>query len=211
MQHVFERDVEIDRAHRRALRHFAGADHGLVERVGAGHLPRPFGDVFDVALDAADGEPAIPLRLDVELGIFAERLGFPRHHDHRHLGLQRAMDAHAALQQPDAGMHQDRLRPAGDQRVAGRHVDGERFVPAIDIGRTLPVAELLPHQSFPHRRPFRPRRRQDVIDFQLAERFEDRFATVHVVFHIDALTPSGLLGGHRIKHKGADPIKRGRP
>ena len=72
VQHVLERHVEIDRSLRHALRHFAGADHALVERIRAGHGARPLGDRLDEALDAADGEAAIPLLFDIEVGIFAE-------------------------------------------------------------------------------------------------------------------------------------------
>ena len=149
VQHVLERDVEVDRPLRHALRHLAGADHALIERMGAGHRARPFGDRLDEALDAADGEPAIPLLLDVEIGVLAQRLGFARHDHHRHFVLHGAVDAHASLQHADAGVQQDRLRPAGDQRVAGRHVDGERLVPGFDEGRPGLVVELLPRQRLP--------------------------------------------------------------
>ena len=135
MEHVLERDVEIDRALGRALCHLAGADHLLVEREGAGDRPRLLGDVLDEALDAADAEAAVPLLLDRQRRILAQRVGFARHHDHRDFRLQRAVHAHRALQEADASMDQHGLRPAGHQRVAGRHVHGERLVPAIDIGR----------------------------------------------------------------------------
>jgi hypothetical protein len=69
-----------------------------------------------------------------------------RHHYHRHLVLQRAVDAHASLQHADGGVQQDGLRPAGDQRVAGRHVDGERLVPGLDEGRARLAVELLARQ-----------------------------------------------------------------
>ena len=154
MQHVLERDVEIDRPARRALRHLAGADDLFIEREGARHRPRRFGDVLDKPLDAADAQATVPLLLDRQLRIFAECRGFARHHDHWNFGLQRAVHTHAALQKADAGMYQHGLRPAGHQRVTGRHVDGEGLVPAVDKSRTLAVAGLLPHQRFPHRRPF---------------------------------------------------------
>ena len=176
MQHVLERDVEIDRAFRHALRHFAGADHAFIERVGAGDGARPFRDRLDEALDAADGEAAVPLLLDVEIGVFAERLRFTRHHDHRHFVLHGAVHAHAPLQHADAGVQQDRLRAAGDQRVAGRHVDGEGLVPGLDEGGPGLVVELLARQGLPDRRPFRARGGHDVVDLELAKRLEDRFA-----------------------------------
>jgi hypothetical protein len=135
------------------------------------------------ALDAADGEPAIPLLLDVEVGVLAERLGFARHHHHRYLGLHGAMDAHASLQHSDAGVQQHRLRPPGHQRVAGRHVDGERLMPGFDEDRTGLVVELLPRQGFPDRRPFRAWRGHDVVDLELAEGFEDRLAAVEIILH----------------------------
>ena len=197
MKHVLERDVEIHRALGRALRHLAGADHLLVEREGAGDRPRLLGDVLDEALDAADAQAAVPLLLDRQRRILAQRIGLARHHDHRDFRLQRAVHAHRALQEADAGMDQHGLRPAGHQRVAGRHVDGEGLVPAVDIGRAGAVAGLLPHQRFPDRRPFRSRRRQNVVDLELAERFQDRFPAVHVVFHCFVLMPR--TGRHRTR------------
>ena len=176
MQHVLERDVEIDRPLRHALRHLAGAHHALIERIGAGHRARPFGDRLDEALDAADGQPAVPLLLDVEIGVFAQRLRFARHDHHRHFVLHGAMHAHASLQHADAGVQQDGLRPAGHQRVAGRHVDGERLVPGFHEGRPGLVVELLARQRLPDRRPFRARRRHDVVDLELAKRLQDRLA-----------------------------------
>ena len=184
VQHVLQRDVEIDRPLGHALRHFAGADHALIKRMGAGDRACPFGDRLDEALDAADGEAAIPLLLDVEVGVFAERLGFTRHDDHGHFVLHGTVHAHAPLQHADAGMQQDRLRAAGDQRVAGRHVDGERLVPGLHESRAGLVVELLARQGLPDRRPFRARRGHDVVDLELAKRLEDRLAPVEIVLHL---------------------------
>ena len=184
VQHVLERDVEVDRPLRHALRHFAGADHALIEREGAGDGARPFCDRLDEALDAADGEAAVPLLLDVEIGVFAQRLGFARHDHHRHFVLHRAMDAHASLQHPDAGVQQHRLRPAGDQRVAGGHVDRERLMPGFDEGRARLVVELLARQGLPDGGPLRAGRGHDVVDLELAKGLEDRLAAVEIVLHL---------------------------
>ena len=189
MQHVLQRDVQVDRSLGNALRHFAGANHALKERVGAGDGPRPFGHRLDEALDAADGETAIPLLLDIEIGIFAQGLGFTRHDDHWHFVLHGAVHAHASLQHADAGVKQDRLRPSGDQRVAGRHVDGERLMPGFNEGGPGLVIELLARQRFPERRPFRARRGHDVVDLKLPKCFEDRLAPVEIILHL-VLAPS---------------------
>ena len=150
MQHVLERHVEIDRAFRQALRHFAGADHTLVERIRAGHGARPLRNRLDETFDAADAQPAIPLLFDVELGVFAERLRFTRHDHHRHFVLQGAVDAHASLQHADTGMQQHRLRPLRDQRVSGRHVDRQRLVPGLDKSWSGLVLDVLPRQRLPY-------------------------------------------------------------
>src|SRR5262249_39165305 len=161
-----------------------GADHAFIERMGAGHGARPFRNRLDEALDAAHGEAAIPLRLDVEGGVFAERLGLARHDHHGHLVLHGAVDAHASLQHTDAGVQQHRLRPSGHQRVAGGHVDRERLVPGLDEGRAGLVVELLTRQRLPDGRPFRARRGHDVVDLELAKRLEDRLAPVEIVLHL---------------------------
>ena len=184
VQHVLERDVQIDRPLGDALRHLAGAHDALIEGVRAGDGARPFCHRLDEALDAADGEAAVPLLLDIEIGIFAQGLGFTRHDDHGHFVLQGAMDAHASLQHADAGVQQDRLWPPGHQRVAGRHVDGERLMPGFNEGRTGLVVQLLARQRFPERRPLRARGGHDVIDLELAERLEDRLAPVDIVLHL---------------------------
>ena len=183
MQHVLERHVEVDRPERHALRHLAGAHHALIERVGAGHRACPFGDRFDEAFDAADRQPAIPLLLDVQIGILAERVRLARHHHHRHFVLHGAMNAHAPLQHANGGVQQDGLRAAGHQRVAARHVDGDGLVPGFYEGRPGGVVELLACQRLPDRRPFRARRRHDVVDLELAKRLQDGFPAVEIVFH----------------------------
>ena len=184
VQHVLERDVQVDRPLGDALRHLAGAHDALIEGVRAGDGARPFCHRLDEALDAADGQAAVPLLLDIEIGIFAQGLGFTRHDDHRHFVLQGAMDAHASLQHADAGVQQDRLWPPGHQRVAGRHVDGERLMPGFNEGRPGLVVQLLARQRFPERRPLRARGGHDVIDLELAERLEDRLAPVDIVLHL---------------------------
>jgi hypothetical protein len=146
---MFERDVQIDGSLRHALRHLAGADDALIERVWARHRARPLGHRLDEALDASDGETAIPLRLDVEVRVLAQCLRFTRHDHHGYFVLQGAMDAHAPLQHADAGVQQDRLWPAGDQRVARGHIDGESLVPGFDKDRTGPVLDLLARQGLP--------------------------------------------------------------
>ena len=115
MQHVLERNVEIDRTHWRALRHFAGAHHHVVERVGAGDGLGPFGHRLEQALVTTGAEPAVPLRLNVEVRILTEALQLARHDDHRNFRLQGAVNPHAALQETDAGMQQHCLRAAGHQ------------------------------------------------------------------------------------------------
>ena len=79
-------------------------------------------------------------------------------------------------------MQQHRLHPAGDLGVAKRHVDGRELVPDVEIDRARPIAGLLAGQRLPYRRPFGARRRHDVVDPEIAQRFQDRFAAVAVVF-----------------------------
>ena len=43
--------------------------------------------------------------------------------------------------------------------------------------------QILTRQRFPDGRPFRPRRRHDVVDLELAKCFEDCFAPVEIVLH----------------------------
>src|SRR5262249_10413486 len=88
-----------------------------------------------------------------------------------------------------AGVQQHRLRPAGDQRVAGSHVDGERLVPGLDEGRAGLVVEFLTRQRLPDGRPFRAWGGHDVVDLELAKRLEDRLAPIEIVLHL-VLTPA---------------------
>ena len=152
---MFERDIEVDRPFRQALRHFPGAYHALKQRVRAADGARPLGHRLDQTLDAADAQSAVPLRLDLQLGVFAQSLRFARHDQHRYFILQCAVNAHAALQDADGCMQQNGLWPSSDQRVAGGHVHGERFVPALDEGRPCKPAKLLAGERLPDRRPLR--------------------------------------------------------
>src|SRR5215467_8774443 len=95
------------------------------------------------------------------------------------------MNAHASLQHADAGMHQHRLRPARDQRIASRYVDREGLMPGFDEGGARSVLELLTCQRLPDWRPFRPRRGHNVVDLELAKRLEDCFAPVEIIFHLE--------------------------
>src|SRR5262249_53754846 len=119
------------------------------------------------------------------------------------------VDAHASLQHADAGVHQHRLRPAGHQRVAGRHVDRERLVPGLHEGRAGFVVELLARQRLPDGRPFRTRGGHDVVDLELAKRLEDRLAPVEIVLHLvlaPAIAwriPTPNFGGPQAEARGA--------
>ena len=196
LQHGFERYVQIDRPFRGPLREFAGAHDMLVERVDASDLARPFGHRLDEALRAADdAEAPIPLRLDREPRILAETQRLARHHDHRHLGEHRRVQAGGALQQPGAGVQQHCLRASGRLRVAHRHIDGERLVPAINVVRPGFLVDLLACQRLPDRRPFRSRRGDHVIDPEIAEGFEDCFAAVAILLH-DRSSPQAKSRHH---------------
>jgi hypothetical protein len=129
VQHVLECDVQVNRPLREALRHLAGADHAFIESKRAGDRPCPFRNRLDEALDTAEREPAIPLMLNVEVGILTQSLRLARHHDHRDFILEGPMNSHAALQHPYARMQEHSLQSPRHQRVSGGHIDGERFVP----------------------------------------------------------------------------------
>jgi hypothetical protein len=65
LQHHLERRIEIDRAHRSALRELAGPHDVLIESMHVRRLGCPFGHRLDEALRAADdAEAPVPLRLD---------------------------------------------------------------------------------------------------------------------------------------------------
>src|SRR5262249_53006292 len=67
---------------------------------------------------------------------------------------------------------------------AAGHVDGQGLMPGFDERRAGPLLDLLPGQRFPHRRPFRARRRHDVVDPELSERLQDGLAAIDVVSHL---------------------------
>jgi hypothetical protein len=186
LQHHFKRRIEVDGPHRSALRELAGAYDVLVEGVHIRRLGRPFGHRLDQALRTADdAEAAVPLRLDRELRILAKAHRLARQDDHRHFGEHRRMHAGRALQEAGAGVQQHRLHAARHLRVAHRHVDGQGLVPAIDIGRARLLVDLLAGECLPHRRPFRARRGDDVIEAQAAKRLEDRLAAIAILLHPD--------------------------
>src|SRR6266851_1094119 len=87
------------------------------------------------------------------------------------------------LQEAGAGMQQHRLHPPGHLRVAHRHVDGQGLVPAIDVGGTRLLIDLLAGERLPHRRPFGAGRGDDVVEAEAAKRLEDRLAAVAILFH----------------------------
>jgi hypothetical protein len=43
---------------------------------------------------------------------------------------------------------------------------------------------LLPGQGFPDRRPFGARRGNDIFDAEIAERLDDGFAAILLIFHV---------------------------
>ena len=183
--HVFDRHVQIGRALRAALRHLAGAHHHLVQRFRAGHLVGPFDDGIEDAVRPADErQVAVPLGAGILFGILAVGQRLTRHDQHGDIAHRGGMHAHRTLHQADTGMQQHGLHLAGGARVAERDADGQGLVPAIDIAGAGRFGLIGARQSFPHRRPFRARRADDVIDPQLAEGLHDRIAAVEIILHV---------------------------
>src|SRR6516165_8315541 len=93
------------------------------------------------------------------------------------------MHAGRALQQSRAGVQQHRPHPPGHLRVAHRHIDGQGLVPAIDVGGTRLLVDLLASERLPHRRPFRTRGGDDVVEAQAAKGLQNRFAAIAILLH----------------------------
>ena len=151
----------------------------LVHGVRAGGLSAPLGKgVGEPVRPTHHAEVAVPLPLGVDLRVLAVAGRLARAHQHGHLADHGAVHAHAALQQADAGVQQDRLHAARHPGVPAGHVHRQGLVPAVDVLRPRRLVDLLAGQGLPHRRPFRTGGRDYVINAKIAECFENTFAAV---------------------------------
>jgi hypothetical protein len=65
-----------------------------------------------------------------------------------------------------------------------KHAPHAGLILRLRVPNTGAVVELLARQGLPDRRPFRARRRHDVIDPKLAKCLQDRLAAVEIILHL---------------------------
>ena len=178
-QHRLDGDVEESRAFRGALGQFSGAGYRLIQGLRAGDAAAPLGEGFHQTVGPADNaQVAEPLGARVELRRFAIGGRLAGADKHRNFALVGPVNAHRALQHSNTGVEQHRLHPPGHTGVARCHRNGEGFVPAVDVCGAGPLFQLLSGQSLPYRRPLGAGRRDDVVNVQVSQGFENGIAAV---------------------------------